>query len=175
MQPDDIADRWREFFDGLLSVRGGDDSDENVYLTTDSDKFFEEITEAEILRANAQMKRGKATGDDDLPVEVVKEAREEARYLLLDIMLDAYRHETVPQMWQRAAINPISKKGEKAPSENCRGISLKSLCGKLFSSIIENRVRTLIENRIGEWQYGFRSGRSTSDLVFVMKMIMEKS
>ena len=28
---------------------------------------------------------------------------------------------------------------------------------------------------MGEWHYGFRPGRSTSDLVFVMKMIMEKS
>ena len=67
VQPDDIANRWKKYFDGVLIVRSGDDSDEDVDLITASDEVFEEITEAEILRANARMKRGKATGDDDLP------------------------------------------------------------------------------------------------------------
>ena len=175
VQPNDIANRWREYFDSLLNVRGGDDLNEDVDLSTDSDEVFEEITEAEVLRAIARMKRGKATGDDDLPVEIVKEAGEEAHKLLLSIMRHAYRQEAVPPEWQRGVINPIFKKGDKALCENYRGISLLPHCGKLFSSIIENRLRTLVESRIGEWQYGFRPGRSTSDLVFVMKMIMEKS
>ena len=50
-----------------------------------------------------------------------------------------------------------------------------SHCGKLYSSIIEKRLRAHVEGRLGEWQYGFRPGRSTSDLIFVMKMIMEKN
>ena len=95
VQPDDIANRWREYFDGLFNVRGCEDSDEDVDLTINSDEVFEEITEAEFLRAIARMKRGKATGDDGFPVEVVKESGEEAQKLLLDIMRDAYRHETV--------------------------------------------------------------------------------
>ena len=175
VQPDDIANRWKEYFDGLLNVRGSQESDANVDLASSPDEVSEDITEAEISAAIARMKRGRATGDDELPVEIVKEAGDEAQKLLLNIMQDAYRHETVPPEWQRGVINPIFKKGDKALCGNYRGITLLSHCGKLFSSIIENRVRTLVEGSLGEWQYGFRPGRSTSDLVFVMKMIMEKS
>ena len=121
------------------------------------------------------MKKSKATGDDDLPVELLKEAGEEAQKLLLAIMQDAYSQETVPPEWHRGVINPIFKKGDKAVCAKYRGISLLSYCAKLFSSIIERRLRAAVENKLGEWQYGFRQGRSASDLVFVMKMMMEKS
>ena len=90
-------------------------------------------------------------------------------------MQNAYRQETVPAEWQRSVINPIFKKGDKALCENFRRISLLSHCGKLYSTIIERRLRAHIEGRLGEWPYGFRLGRSTSDLIFVMKMIMEKN
>ena len=32
-----------------------------------------------------------------------------------------------------------------------------------------------MESELGEWQSEFRIGRGTSDLIFVMKMIMEKN
>ena len=95
MQPNDIANQWREFFDSLLNVRGGDDLNEDVDLSTDSDEVFEEITEAEVLLAIARKKRGKATGEDDLPVEIVKEAGEEVHKHLLSIFRDAYTQEAV--------------------------------------------------------------------------------
>ena len=50
----------------------------DVDLETDPDEVIEDITGFEILEAIARMKRGKATGDDDLPVKIVKEAGEEA-------------------------------------------------------------------------------------------------
>ena len=97
-----------------------------------------------------RMKRGKATGDDGLPVEIVKEAGEDAQKLLLEIMNDAYRREILPSEWQRGVINPIFKKGDKSLCENYRGISLLSHCGKIFSSIIERRLRAIAEERLGE-------------------------
>ena len=36
VQPNDIANQWREFFDSLLNVRGGDDLNESE--STDSDE-----------------------------------------------------------------------------------------------------------------------------------------
>ena len=175
VQPDDIAKRWKEYFDELLNVQGSEDLGVDVDLEDDLEEVIEDITGSEILGAIARMKRGKATGDDDLLVEIGKEAGEESQKLLLTIMQNAYRQETVPAEWQRGVISPIFKKGDKAFCENFRGISLLSHCGKLFSSIIERRLRVHVEHRLGEWQYGFRPGRSTLDLIFVMKMIMEKN
>ena len=45
----------------------------------------------------------------------------------------------------------------------------------MFSSVFEKRLRRHVESILGEWQYEFRPGRSTSDLIFVMKMMMENS
>ena len=137
-------------------------------LVTDADEVIENITGEEVSGAIAWIKRGKATEEDDLAVELLKEAGEEAQKLLLTIMQDAYSQETVLPEWQRGVINPIFKLGDKAVCANYRGISLLSHCAKLFSSIIERRLRATVENKLGEWQYGFRPGRSTSDLVFVM-------
>ena len=40
VQQDDMANRWREYFDGLLNVRGGDDPDEDVDQKSDSDEVI---------------------------------------------------------------------------------------------------------------------------------------
>ena len=175
VQPDDISKRWKEYFDQLLNVQGNEDLAVYVDLEVDLEEVIEDITGSEILGAVSRMKRGKATGDDDLPVENVKEAGDEAQKLLLTIMQNAYRQKTVPAEWQKGIISQIFKKGDKALCENFRGISFLSHCGKLYSSIIGRRLRAHVEHILGEWQYGFRPGRSTLDLIFVMKMIMEKN
>jgi len=46
---------------------------------------------------------------------------------------------------------------------------------KIYERILERRLRSLVEERLGEWQYGFRPNRSTADLIFIMKMILEKT
>ena len=175
VQPDGFAKRCKEYFDQLPNVQGSEDLAVDVDLEVDLEEVIENITGSEILGAISRMKRGKASGDDDLPVEIVKEAGEDAQKLLLTIMQNAYRQETVPAEWQKGIISPIFKKGDKALCENFKGISLLPHCGKLYSSIIERRLRAHIEHRLGEWQYGFRPGRSTLDVIFVMKMIMEKN
>ena len=58
---------------------------------------------------------------------------------------------------------------------NYRGIPLLSHAGKMYGRITENRLRTHVESIIGEWQHGFRPGKSTTDLIFTIKMILEKS
>ena len=126
VQPDDISKRWKEYFDQLLNVQGNEDLAVYVDLEVDLEEVIEDITGSEILGAVSRMKRGKATGDDDLPVENVKEAGDEAQKLLLTIMQNAYRQKTVPEEWQKGIISQIFKKEDKALCENFRGISFLS-------------------------------------------------
>lgn len=44
----------------------------------------------------------------------------------------------------------------------------------MYERVIERRLREQVEEKIGNWQHGFRPGRSTTDLVFAMKMLFEK-
>ena len=58
----------------------------------------------------------------------------------------------VPADWRNAIIAPIYKKGNREECGNYRGISLLSVVGKLYSSILVDRVRGKVENILGEFQ-----------------------
>ena len=85
----------------------------------------------------------------------------------------AWNHGRVPTDWGKAVVCPIYKKGDKTVCGNYRGISLLSHTGKICERILENRLRNIEEQHLGEWQHGFRPGRGTTDLVFVMKILLE--
>ena len=57
---------------------------------------------------------------------------------------------------------------------NYRGITLTSTLGKVFTRIIENRLKERLEEALGETQHGFRKGRSTQDLILTMRQLNEK-
>ena len=46
---------------------------------------------------------------------------------------------------------------------------------KVYERILEKCLRRYAEPKLGEWQSGFRPGRGTSDMIFTMKIIFEKS
>jgi sorting nexin-29 len=57
---------------------------------------------------------------------------------------------------------------------NCRGISLLCIAYKLFSNLLFNTHSTFVEGTIGDYQCGFRQGRSTNDQIFTILQILEK-
>ena len=56
---------------------------------------------------------------------------------------------------------------------NYRGITLLSLPGKVYSKVLERRVRPIVEPQIEEEQRGFRPGRGTTDQLFTLAGILE--
>ncbi|TKS64956.1 LINE-1 reverse transcriptase -like protein [Collichthys lucidus] len=56
---------------------------------------------------------------------------------------------------------------------NYRGITLLSLPGKVFSGVLERRVRKIVEPRIQEEQCGFRPGRGTVDQLYTLSAVLE--
>ena len=67
------------------------------------------------------------------------------------------------------------KDGDKLDCKNYRGIALLPQIGKIYERILEQRLRICVEKELGEWQYGFRPGRSTMDLIFTLKIMLEKA
>ncbi|KAK3523554.1 hypothetical protein QTP70_002457 [Hemibagrus guttatus] len=58
---------------------------------------------------------------------------------------------------------------------NYRGITLLSLPGKVYSRVLERRVRPLVEPRIQEEQCGFCPGRGTLDQLYTLHRVLEGS
>ncbi|KAK0137883.1 putative RNA-directed DNA polymerase from transposon X-element [Merluccius polli] len=73
----------------------------------------------------------------------------------------------VPLDWQTGVVVPLFKKGDGG------GITLLSLPGKIYSGVLERRVRQIVEPRIQEEQCGFRPGRGTVDQLYTLCRILE--
>lgn len=71
-------------------------------------------------------------------------------------------------------ITPIFKKGDKSDCKNYRGISLLSIPGKVFTKVLQRRMKSCVEGALAEEQAGFRPGRGTVDQIFTIRQITEK-
>ena len=70
----------------------------------------------------------------------------------------------------------MPKKGAKNDVNNYRGIMLTSIFSKLFSQILDSRLRHWAEenNLLSDEQFGFRQKKSTVDCIFILNAIINK-
>ena len=67
------------------------------------------------------------------------------------------------------------QKRDRTECGNCQGISLLSAAGKIFAWILLNRLSSHITpDVVPETQCGFRSNRSTVDMIFCLRQFQEK-
>ena len=70
---------------------------------------------------------------------------------------------------------PIFKKGDCKQCTNYRGISLLSVPGIVYAKCLERKCRELVESKLEVGWSSFRLGRSTTDQLFTLKQVFEKS
>jgi hypothetical protein len=93
---------------------------------------------------------------------------------LLKFFKNIYTNAHIPNEWKRSIIVPIYKKGDKRKPENYRGVNLLNTCYKIFSKILNEKLKNISEDFLLECQNGFRKGRSCIDSTFCMKLLIEK-
>ena len=76
-----------------------------------------------------------------------------------------------PDSWTRGIIVPVPKKGDLNDTNNYRGITLTSLFSKIFSILLDVRLRKWANdnNILTDFQFGFRDKKSTIDCCFVLQ------
>ncbi|KMQ85832.1 endonuclease-reverse transcriptase [Lasius niger] len=93
---------------------------------------------------------------------------------LHELMLKIWDEERMPEEWRTRVIYPIHKKGDKFMCKNYREISLLSTAYQIFTTIIKDKIEENAESIIGEYQAGFRPGRSTVDQLFTERQVYKK-
>ena len=73
-------------------------------------------------------------------------------------------------------ITPIFKAGCHLDCNNYRGISINSCLGKLFTSVLQSRLLSFLEdnNKLSDKQAAFRPGFSTTDHLFTLRSIINR-
>ena len=166
-----VQQRWREYFEDLLNQENPRERRE--VCARKIMKEVEEITDEEVKTALKKMKKGKARGPDDIPVEAWLILGNVGIRLLTKLMNNLLKGERMPDEWRKSVLIPIYKgKGDSKECGNYRSIKLMSHTMKLWERIVEARLRQ--EVVIGDQQFGFMPRRSTTDAIFGLRMLMEK-
>jgi sorting nexin-29 len=71
----------------------------------------------------------------------------------------------MPADWETGIICSTFKKGDKLDCNNYRGITLLDIVYKVFSNVLNERLKKITDDLFGEYQCGFRKNRSTSDQI----------
>ena len=172
-EPREIELGWKHHFETLLNS-GNNGHDEHMEFDVAGDAE-PDITVMELRNALKRMRNGKAPGVDTIPAELLKNMGDDGIIWLSELISLLWNGHEPPEDWRRDLICPIYKKGNKTDCNNYRGISLMSHAFKVYERILESRLRGYVESKLGEWQNGFRPGRGTTDMIFSLKMIFEKS
>ncbi|CAB1102622.1 unnamed protein product [Ectocarpus sp. CCAP 1310/34] len=180
---DDILQRWARFFSTLLNTKsptlkpGIIERVPQRPATSDTQRLGDVPEIEEVARATKGLKNWKAPGHDSLPAELLKIDDDEPFVLrhLHTILVKVWNGGDIPREWKDATIKVLYKKGDRSNCNNYRGISLLSHVGKVPIKIITNRLSAFCEanNILPEEQCGFRPGRSTVDMLFVVRRLQE--
>ena len=128
-------------------------------------------SEAEVQEAIKRLKNGKCQGTDKVYGEELK-YNTSGRFMVYFLLLLTTIWTTfiLPSSWLVSSITCLFKnKGSRSDAANYRGLSIMSTCSKIIIAIIISRIRSTYERIISNFQYGFRSNRSTTDGIFILQ------
>ena len=125
-----------------------------------------------MLKSINNLKLNIACASDLILNEILKPSKTKMLSAFTKLFNMVFATGFVPEQWCQGIISPIYKnKGDKGNPDNYRGITILSCFGKLFTSVLNNRLNKYLENmniRCQE-QTGFRKQYSTNDNIFNLK------
>lgn len=200
--PVEVLHAWRDFSANMASSDLANTSEEGIYdedYKREVDERLEwlrrikihqleldhPITRLEVFKAIRKLKIGKAAGEDGVLTDILKSAADavntnklkpgnsvvDALVLLFNYVFD---NEVWPDRWGSGIIFPLHKHGSRLDPSNYRPITLMSVVGKLFGSVINDRLSNFSEltNSVSDEQGGFRPRRGTPDQIFILRELL---
>ena len=173
---DEVLERWREHFEGVLNVPRPDiplpEMDQAPEVITSIETG--DISVAEIKRAIHRLKNGKSSGIDAISAEILKCSENDAVKQLHLLFNSIWKDQCVAEEWKKSLIVKVPKKGDLTECDNYRGISLLSVPSKIVCRVLIDRVKSGVDEIIRQHQAGFRSGRGASEQIFALRNILEQ-
>ena len=133
------------------------------------------IKHAEISKAIAKLKNNKSSGIDHICNEMLKAGQLYLLPSLHKLFNACLNQETYPKLWAQGLITPIYKADDPNNPNNYRDITVTSVIGKLFNSILNTRLQDYLKEHsvIDTSQIGFTKNARTSDHMFILKCLID--
>lgn len=135
--------------------------------SSNEEEYNQPLTLDELLKAIKSM-RSSAPGPDQIHIDMIKKLNTASLKIVLQLMENIWTTNILPDDWKLAHIIPILKPGKSVfELTSYRPISLTNTLCKVMEKIVNTRLKNFMEDNklFDPMQYGFRAGRSTTDLL----------
>jgi sorting nexin-29 len=147
--------------------------EETIYFGPESNIMAPTLQET--LGVIRNLKNNGAPGKDSITSELIKYGGRKLWNRIHQLITTIWETKQMPQEWGTAIICPIYKQGDKLECRNYRGISLLNVTCKIFTNLLTRVIEPYVEEILGYYQCGFWKGRSTTDQIFCLRMILERT
>jgi hypothetical protein len=170
----DVLEVWATYFKELLNPKTNMTTpEETIYFGPESNIMTPTLQET--LGVIRNLKNNRAPGEDSITSELIKYGGRKLWNRIHQLITTIWETEQMPQEWGTAIICPIYKQGDELECRNYRGISLLNVAYKIFTNLLTRYIEPYVEEILGDYQCGFRKGRSTTDQIFCLRMILERA
>lgn len=135
------------------------------------------ITHEELAQKLKTLKPKKSCGFDSIRSEMLKNCNAELQRAVLKLFNIILKWGYFPDTWNKGLITPIHKNGDKLDPNNFRGICVSSNLGKLFNSILNNRLLNFLNehNVLSKGQIGFLPNHRTTDHIYTLHTLINEN
>ena len=126
--------------------------------------------QSEVEKAIKEMREKKATGHDDLPVDVLKQLGEDGLRIMAQMISNIFETVKWPKNFTEVTMIVLKKPEATQCSDDCK-INLIVHTAKVLAKILKRRTERKIEDIIGEDHFGFRRRKGPRDAIGLLRII----
>ena len=134
-----------------------------------------DILECEVKWALESITTNKASGGDEIAVELFQILKDDAVKVLHSICQQFWKTHQWPQDRKRSVFTPITKKSNGKEYSNYHTIALILHVSKVILKMLQARLQQYVNRELLDVQTGFRKGRGISDQIANIRWIIEKA
>ena len=153
-EAEDINKRWQEYTEDLYKKDLHNPDNHDGVIT----QLEPDILEHEVKWALESITMNKASGRDEISVELFQILKDDAMKVLYSICQQIWKTQQWPQDWKRSVFTLIPKKGNAKECLNYCTIALISHTSKVMFKILQARLQQDVNSELPDVQAGFRKG-----------------
>ena len=180
--PDEICEKWGDFFATLYSKDDPDAFDNENYIAVKAkvdslksrelnDSEIPSVTDRELLDIISGLRSGKASGEDRIYNEHFKHGGPHLRRILLVLFNAMLKQSYIPEKMKVGVIITVFKGGNKRKDDpnSYRAITLTSALLKLYERVLHTRLVNSVPQALNPLQGGFQKHMGCNMTSFLLQ------